>query len=272
MGLFVAIVALLFSLPPLTESQSMRLAQTVDGPVMETAGFYALLENAVAGGDDSDASNDSDATMPRKPAFAALYGRGDELRGEAFALSGLLQQVTTVSVARHGEWGEQVTRWAVLVAQDPDEVVLVILPDADDAYAAWKPGARVEVTMVGRLFQVFTAPRLDGTGDDAFLMFVAAEAEAASATMNAAAAPRGLPLGAVIGLTVALAGVLMFVVRMRGAAKANAGANAAQRQRIRRPDDEVGGADVGEDESLPEDPAEALEALGRDRDSMTKSQ
>jgi len=230
---------LLLALPPLTDSQRVRLETAYDGRDHQEEAFAALLENARSFPQDVVAGA---GALPA-PDVAALLEAPDARRGEAALIIGRLEQRSPLARPFAG-----VSEWFVRDERGQPLLVYVV----DDASVDVEPGRRVEI--VARFYKRVDAVGRDGR-DRSYAAFVGAHPR----VVRIVSAGDGGALAALAALLAGMALVLVVVSAF------------ARRQRRRPPADArrsagargSGDPGVGVDEAggLPDDPAEALDAL-----------
>jgi hypothetical protein len=233
----------------LTAEQRVQLATADDRRLPDEPALYPLLANvaswepgaarAVAEGDDAS-----------PPDWASLVDSPGDYRGRLLVVEGRYAgRPRRQALRRAGPWGGSVLEWGLVTrAADGGEVVaLVYLVDAAGRITPPRDGARVRVA--GRFYKVWT-DRDAGGEPRVYPVFVGREPVVVAA---AAGGPgRGVIVVGLLAAVGALAALRWWAWRGRRRAR--------PRRALRNRDNESSG-DVRE---LPDDPAEALRALGAD--------
>jgi hypothetical protein len=235
-----ALALIFLAVPPLSDAQRETLATAIDdGPQLDGAALYPLLENALKW----DRQDESGA---RVPDYDALLSRSAEARGEFFLIEGRFAgRARRFGLLRSGAWGEALTEWVLLVRDDPEEVAVVYFVDPDGILEAPETGAGVRV--VGRFYNVW-ADRDQESNPARYLTFVARTPK----VLGTQAPTPGRSMLPML-LLVAVLGVAYILVRRMG--KAGPDKPRMPRTRRRAPDDVI-----------LSDPAEALERLAERHD------
>lgn len=250
---FVCLLSLFFAAPPpLTDAQRAQLDSATDfGPANDEAALYPLLENALlwTPGDESGAA---------VPDYAALLADPAAYRGDLFLLEGdFAGRPRRLPLARPGDWGDEVTEWVLRVREDPDEVAVVYFVDPGGQLQA--PPRGTPVRTAARFYKVWSDRDL-ANQPTPFLLFVARDPTVAAA----APASQGLGLGAWAVVLVALAAA--FYIMRRYVVSLRQPKPLATRRQAEPSSDTSQADEQDSPESLPDDPADALDALTRHRD------
>ncbi|MEZ6189775.1 MAG: hypothetical protein R3C45_00610 [Phycisphaerales bacterium] len=235
-----AMVLIFLAVPPLSDAQQEMLATAIDdGPQLDGAALYPLVENAL----QWDSHDESDA---RVPDYDVLLSRPAEARGGLFLIEGQFAgRARRFGLVRSGAWGEALTEWVLLVRDDPEEVAVVYFVDPDGTLEAPAIGAGVRA--VGRFYKVWADRDRDGT-PARYLTFIARSPKVLG-TPAPEAGGSMLPML----LLVAVLGVVYVLIRRIG--KPDRHGPRTRSTRHRAPDDVI-----------LSDPAEALERLAERRD------
>ncbi len=234
--------------PSLSEAQRTQLGSAVDGSTrLDEGAWYPLLENAAqwAPGDEATAA---------VPDYPAILAEPESHRGSMFLVEGSLARSRPVPLARSGPWGDRVVEWVVVLPPRAgvDDVAVVYLVDPAGVLASPPVGTRVRVA--ARFYKLW----LDRDVTDqptTYMTFVGrapADVEPTTRTSRTwLAAP------AIAALLAAWFLVRRAIGRRRGDA---ARLRTAGRWRGQEADNH---SEFAAGDRLPEDPAEALDALRR---------
>ncbi len=240
------LVILILAAGPLTEPQQQQLATARDGGVeWDEAALYPLLENVLpwVRGDESGA---------KVPDYEALHLAPADHRGELFLVEGVLggppQQVRR-RLARPGPWETNLQQWGVLFKRDPDEVAVVLLADPMPIDEAPRRGGAA-VRLPARFYKIWRFVDRQGQPTD-YPVFVGKWVNVSGAKAAPSAPPGG-------GLTYWLVSAMLIAFAGWVALRWLARPSTSRRSPVPRED---GAAE----DSLPDNPADALAALDQDR-------
>ena len=194
----------LLAVPPLTDSQQVRLDSAGDDSVqLEGPALAPLLENVLTW--DPKGVDEAGARVPDYEALLADPVAG---RGELFLIEGQFAGRARRYKLKHvGEFGDALTEWVILVRNDPVEVAVVYFVDPDGEIEA--PGTGAKVRVVGRFYKVWADTDRDGN-PARYLTFVARSAT----VVGGQTATRQSPLLPMLLLVVGLGVAYILIRRM----------------------------------------------------------
>jgi hypothetical protein len=230
------LLALILALPPLTPDQRARLETAFDGRGHEEEAFVALVEAARA------AAASGPADLPA-PGPSSLIADPDAHRGDAFAVTGVIQQQRPLPRPHDG-----VHEWFVRLDDGTPVVVFVAGFGVADA-ARFTDGLRIEID--ARFYK-----RMDEVGRDGIPRTYAAFVGTAPRPAAARGTP-GAPVLVILVVVLPLLVVAFIVVRLM------ARRSAPRSARRRGPAEDPAETDLDESPPLPEDPVAALGELKR---------
>lgn len=237
--------------PPLTDTQRAQLDSATDfGPANDEAALYPLLENALLWipGDESGAA---------VPDYAALLADPTAYRGDLFLIEGdFAGRPRAIPLARPGDWGSELTEWVLRVREDPDEVAVIYFVDPDGALQPLPRGTPVRVA--ARFYKAWSDRDLSNRPTD-FLLFVARTPTVAAAEPTPQGPGIGMPVVTLLALAAGFYILRRYVTTLRK----------PKPLATRREPDRFDTTMIENDDNtpLPDDPAEALDAL-KDQSSI----
>ena len=256
--------------PALTAAQAEQLATARDHrPQWDEAALYPLLTNVVAW-------SRADEAGAMVPAYAQLHAEPDKFRGQLFLIEGQLGGAPGLikrRLSRPGPWDTNLQQWYVLVQREPDEAVVLVLADPMPPQRLPRRGGAA-VRAAARFYKVWSYVDRDNQPTD-YLMFVGRWVQV-TPPPEGAGGPSGGPSGG--GGGVWPLGVVVVVLvaawytfwRLRRLALKPKSLSSLSRRVARRQADE-GIEQEPPDQTLPDDPAEALGELQRRHEQDTPS-
>ncbi|MEX1015707.1 MAG: hypothetical protein WDZ31_03095 [Phycisphaeraceae bacterium] len=248
-------------MPALSEAQRAQLETATDRTSrLDEGALYALLENVRTW-------EAGDYRGAEWPDYEAIRAEPAAARGELYLIEGTFEGVTPrYRLSRPGPWGEALTGWGVGVGPEPPAAIVYFVdPDGQLTEQPPRPGA--EVRLVGRFYKVWTDR--DRSGEQwEYLTFIARSAEA---TRSGGRADTALPGGPTLFVMVLLlvAGLVFVLWRLR---KMTGRAIAPRRlRRSASASDLEAMEETAADETLPDDPEQALAELERRRREDTSN-
>lgn len=241
------------AIPELNEAQRVQLDTAEDGYLPDEPAWTGLL-TSVATWDPVEAAA-GDVPGATVPDYDHLLVEPEAYRGDLFVIKGFYAgRQRRLLTARTGPWGDALVEWGVEVRSNTIVMVYLVSPDAEVV----PPREGQTVRLAARFYKLWTDVDAEGV-ERTYPVFVGRSAMVVEGPSGSSG------VGAmVVGAVVVLAGLLGVVMVMRRRA---VGRGATRREAIRRrlreeaqDYDEQG---EGNDQTLPRDPAEALEQLGR---------
>lgn len=244
------LLTLALAIPPLTKAEKAQLQATGDRDSRIEAGeLYPLLNNAVKWklGDESGA---------QIPDYNALFESPADYRGELFLIEGLFNgedSVRTMDTARDGPWTGKLEQWMIAnnAAGDAPLVIYLVNPPP-------RPEKGAEIRLVGRFYKIWRTKVKNEDGQADYLTFIG---HSAAVTGYAPPTDRGSPMtvmfAVVFAMIVAFVFLRMRMSKMGGSSKVEQAATRILRER------RGGEEEVEIDDTLPENPVEALDELKR---------
>lgn len=262
----LALLAFFAAIPPLNDSQQTRLETADDGArTVDEAAFYALLENAEQWPQDVAAG----AIVPD---FQAIRDDPAAHRGQLFLIEG-----RTIALLPEHDWSRSgwgsVRGLAIRIDSDDDppvadDIIIVHLIDPPDEVSPGQP-----IRLVARFHKVVRYERLRNEGRAPYLNFVGRGVLSLGRPQSSG---NGVVL-TVLLLVFAFLGIVFLIWRVR-AFKRDAQkptrtavymAEKRQRRAVEQPPEDIDQAI--EESNLPDDPADALDAMNRRRENPDES-
>lgn len=248
--------------PPLTEAQWHQLRTATDGDDrFDAPALYALLPGLIRW----DPGDERGAAVPD---WNAIQADPSAHRGAVLLLEGEVRRTRSLRLQRAGDWGPELIEWAVASQDDPEKIVLVYLLPSAAAQAGPTPSRGTPVRLAGWFYRLYQDPKTGqgptgaGAGNDALAYPMLLAGTATIVSTNPSNASRSsLLIAAVVVLAVGVVALRWF----RGRHDGYLGRPGERRRRERSglnlaPHPGQTPAEV----ELPDDPAEALQAMSQD--------
>lgn len=246
--------------PPLTADQRKLVEQADDAALIDQPALMGLLRNVMEW--DGTASGEGSGQAVDLATLETITADPGPYRGELFSVVGQYAgRQRDLKLLRPGPWGEALKEWGLVVGagrSDSGRVAMVYLVDPDGELVTPRQGTHMRVA--ARFFMVWTDQDADGNVTR-YPVFVGRSAVVVAAEGGAGAAGS---TAVIVGAVVAMLAGLFWVRRMGKGAGGSKRQAVLQRMRedARRYEEEA--EEAGDEaEALPQDPAEALDALSR---------
>ncbi len=253
----------------------MQLDSARDRAALDEGALYALLAAAVDW-------KPFDATGARVPDYDALRSDPVSARGAWFLIEGAFVGEGEVSLARPGPWGQALSFWVIkygdVEGTDGDKIAVVLLvdPDGKPGHPEFKQPMRVPAAF----FKVWRDQERTLKEPTDFVTFVAraGDLQAALAGPPPASRPRNSTGGGVmvqsswpLVLVILIAlGAAWFMMRRVLKTMRLPVPQRVHHGRAERGDDEAEEESAEFRDDLPEDPAEAMLVLQREREEQAR--
>ena len=239
---------------PLTEAQRAQLSTATDfGPRFDEAALYPLLANAAQWTPGDEAG----ATIPD---YAAILQTPADHRGELFLIEGDFAGRAQLigPLTRSGPWDGKLQEWVLLTDRKADEVAVVYLIDPPTPVDQ-PPATGAKVRLPARFYKVLHDRDQDGNPTD-YLIFVGRGADVITSGSGGSTSAGSK----ILLLVVILMALCWFTLRKVKRQTWPSSRRTAQSSMARQAPGDGNNGDQepsGPDESLPEDPAKALDVL-----------
>ena len=245
----IALLAAMVSVPQLTQKQHLQLKSATDGePQFDRPAIFPLLRNALLW---QTPVSRAGATIPD---YEAIATSPEQYRGKLFLIEGDLARIVSIcELAQGGAWDGKLKEWDIRVNRDPTMTAVVFLVDPPT-----DPRRASRVQLVARFYKLMRRRDVQQGELTDFAVFVGRTGTRLRSSFFLGPRPRPTPIWLLMAALALGTGYVLIRRCLRGHPVLG-------RRRIDTYEPAVGttGCDTDPGDSLPQDPAKALEKLQR---------